>query len=44
MTDAKAEAPTLWPPDMKSCLIRREPDAVKDLRQDEKGMKEDEMV
>ena len=33
-TDAKAEAPKLWPPDMKSWLIRKEPDAGKDWRQD----------
>ena len=29
-TDAKAEAPILWPPDVKSCLIRKDPDAGKD--------------
>ena len=29
-TDAEAEAPTLWPPDMKSRLIRKDPDAEKD--------------
>ena len=43
-TDAKAEAPILWPPDMKSQLIRKDPDAGKDKRQEEKGMTEDEMV
>ena len=42
-TDAEAEAPILWPPDMKSWLIRKDPDAGKDWRQ-EKGMTEDEMV
>ena len=29
-TDADAEAPVLWPPDAKSRLIRRDPDAGKD--------------
>ena len=32
-TDAEAEAPTLWPPDAKSRLIRKDPDAGKDWRQ-----------
>ena len=27
---AKAEAPILWPPDAKSCLIRKDPDARED--------------
>ena len=39
-----AEAPTLWPPDAKSPLTRKDPDAGKDWGQEEKGMKEDEMV
>ena len=43
-TDAKAEAPVLWPPDTKDWLIRKDPDAGKDWRQEEKGMTEDEMV
>ena len=43
-TDAEAEAPILWPPDVKSQLIRKDPDAGKGLRQKEKGMTEDEMV
>ena len=43
-TDAKAEAPKLWPPDGKSWLIGKDPDAGKDWRQEEKGMTEDEMV
>ena len=43
-TDAKAEAPVLWPPDTKDWLIRKGPDAGKDWRQEEKGMTEDEMV
>ena len=38
-TDAEAETPILWPPDMKSQLVRKEPDLGKDWRQDE-----DEMV
>ena len=33
-----------WPPDVKSRLIGKDPDAGKDLRQEEKGMTEDEMV
>ena len=43
-TDAKAEAPILWPPDVKNWLIRKDPDAGKDWRQEEKGTTEDEMV
>ena len=43
-TDAEAEAPILWPPDMKSWLIGKDPDAGKDKRQEEKGMTEDDMV
>ena len=43
-TDAKAETPILWPPDTKNWLIRKDPDAEKDWRQEEKGMTEDEMV
>ena len=39
-----AEAPILWPPDAKSQLIGKDPDAGKDWRQEEKGMTEDEMV
>ena len=35
--DAKAEAPILWPPDANSWLIRKDPDAGKDWRQEEKG-------
>ena len=42
-TDAEAEAPTLWPPDAKSWLIRKDPDAGKDWGQEEKGATEDEM-
>ena len=43
-SDAEAEAPVLWPPDAKSCIVGRDPDAGKDWRQEEKGMTEDEMV
>ena len=43
-TDAEAETPILWPPDAKSRLIRKEPDAGKDWRQEKKGTTEDEMV
>ena len=39
-----AEAPILWPPDAKSWLIGKDPDAGKDWRQEEKGTTEDEMV
>ena len=39
-----AEAPILWPPDSKTRLIRKDPDAGKDWRQEEKGVTEDEMV
>ena len=43
-TDAEAEVPILWPPDAKSWLSRKDPDAGKDWRQEEKGMREDELV
>ena len=43
-TDAEAEAPILWPPDVNNWLIRENPDAVKDWRQEEKGTIEDKMV
>ena len=43
-TDAEAEAPILWPPDEKSWLIGKDPDAGKDWRQEEKGTTEDESV
>ena len=43
-TDSKAEAPILWPPDAKNWLIRKDSDAGKDWRQEEKGATEDEMV
>ena len=43
-TDAEAETPILWPPDVKNWLILKDPDARKDWRQEEKGMTEDDMV
>ena len=42
-TDVEAETPILWPPDAKSLLIRKDPDAGKDCRQ-EKGTTVDEMA
>ena len=38
-TDAEAESPILWPPDAKSQLTRKDPDAGKDWRQEEKRMR-----
>ena len=43
-TDAEAETPILWPPDMKNWLIWKDPDAGKDWRWEEKRMTEEEMV
>ena len=43
-TDAEAESPVLWPPDMKSQLTGKDSDAGKDWRQNEKGMAEDDMI
>ena len=43
-TDAKAEAPILWPPDAKNWLTEKDPDSGKDRSQEEEGMTEDEMV
>ena len=42
--DVKAEIPILWPPDAKSWLTGKDPDAGKDRRQEKKGTTEDEMV
>ena len=36
-TDVEAETPILWPPDVKSWLIWKDPDAGKNWRQEEKG-------
>ena len=41
---AEAEAPILWPPDVKSWLMGKDPDAEKDWGQEKKGETEDEMV
>ena len=43
-TDAEAETLILWPPDVKSWLVRKDPDAGKAWVQEEKGMTVDEMV
>ena len=37
-TDAEAETPVLWPPNVKNGLIWKDPDAGKDWKQEEKGM------
>ena len=42
--DVEAETPVLWPPDAKSWLIWKDPNAEKDWGKEEKGMTEDEMV
>ena len=43
-TDAEAESPILWPPDVKCWFTGKNSDVGKDWRQEEKGMTEDEMV
>ena len=43
-TDAEAETPILWPPDVKNWLLGKDLDAGKDWRQEKKGTTEDEMV
>ena len=43
-TDAEAETPILWPPDAKSWLIGKDPDAGENWGHEEKGTTEDEMV
>ena len=43
-TDSEAETPILWPPEVKSWLIGKDPDAGKDWGQEEKGTTEDEML
>ena len=43
-SDAEAEIPIIWPPDVNNWLIWKDPDAGKDWGQEEKGMTEDEMV
>ena len=42
--EAKAEAPVLWPPHVKSWLIGKDSDAERDWGQEEKEMTEDEMA
>ena len=43
-TDAEAEAPILWPPDVNNWLLEKDPDAGKDWRQEEQGTTEDGVV
>ena len=43
-TDVETETPILWPPDSKSWLIWKDPDAGKDWGQEEKGTTENGMV
>ena len=43
-TDDEAETPILWPPHAKSWLVGKDPDDGRDWGQEEKGMREDEMV
>ena len=43
-TDVEAETPILWPPDAKSWLIWKDPNAGKDWRWEKKGMTENDMV
>ena len=43
-TDAEAETPLLWPPDVTNWLVEKDPDAGKDWRLEEKGTTEDETV
>ena len=39
-----AEAPVLWPPDMKSQLIGKDPNAGEDWKEEEKGVTENEII
>ena len=43
-TEAEAECPVFWPPNAKSQLTGKDPDAVEDRRQEEKGMAEYKMI
>ena len=43
-TDAEAEAPVLWPPNVKSQLFGKDSDGGKDWEQEKKGVIEDETV
>ena len=40
----KLKLSILWPPDVKNCLVWKDPDAEKDWRQEEKRKTEDEIV
>ena len=42
-TDVEAETPILWPPDAKSQLIGKDPDAGKDWQQEENKVTDDEV-
>ena len=42
-TDAETDTPIIWPPDWKTWLVGKAPDAGKDWRQEEKGTTEDEI-
>ena len=43
-TDAEAEAPILWPPDVQSQFTEKDPDAGKDRKQEKKRVTKDETV
>ena len=43
-TDAEAETPILWPPDVKNWLIGKDPDAGQDWRQEQQWTTEDKMI
>ena len=43
-TDAEAETPRLWPPDMKNWLSGKDPDAGNDWRREEMGATKNEMI
>ena len=43
-TDVEVETPVLWPPDAKSRLTGKDPDAGRDWGQEEKGTMEDKMA
>ena len=43
-TDAEAEIPILWPPDVKTWLVGKDLEAEKDWEQEKKGATEDEMI
>ena len=38
-SDAEAETPIFWSPDVKNCITGKDPDAGKDWREEEKGMR-----